>query len=245
MRFILGLLLLSTITASAGTVSRLYDFEPGTKAEADKVDAEFDNIISTLNGNINSANILDGGIATADLGSNSVTTAKINDAAVTTAKIGTGAVTNSNVGSAAIGIVNLAAANLVSASISDGFHVNSVSGSKKLLVSASITTGGNRPLAVRLMANAVTQSNILVTGSGTFTAVAYEWFLDGVSKGYLFRQVDNAGATPFTAYDPCDSVVNTIISPAAGSHTVTASATMLLTNAGITIFGCKLLLWEQ
>ena len=79
MRSIALILLLSllTTTAGAGTVSRLYDFEPDTPAEADKVDAEFDNIISTLNGNINSANILDGGIATADLATASVTHAKM------------------------------------------------------------------------------------------------------------------------------------------------------------------------
>lgn len=83
--------LLIALTASAGTVSRLYDFEPGTKAEADKVDAEFDNIISTINGNIDSTNILDGGIATADLGSNSVTTAKMSNSSVTLLKMATGA----------------------------------------------------------------------------------------------------------------------------------------------------------
>lgn len=91
MRALLAILLGFSLTASAGTVSRLYDFEPGTKAEADKVDAEFDNIISTLNGNINSANILDGGIATADLGTNSVTGVKIVDGAITRSKVASGA----------------------------------------------------------------------------------------------------------------------------------------------------------
>lgn len=91
MRLIFGLVLgLSISTAIAGTVSRLYDFEPNTKAEADKVDAEFDNIISTINGNINSDNILDGGVATADLASNSVTNAKLNNDAVTITKMATG-----------------------------------------------------------------------------------------------------------------------------------------------------------
>lgn len=40
-----------------GFVSRIYNFVNGTSADADQVDAEFDNIIATLNGNIDNANI--------------------------------------------------------------------------------------------------------------------------------------------------------------------------------------------
>jgi hypothetical protein len=86
MRLVLTLTLLFSLAADAGTVSRVYNFEPNTKAEADQVDEEFDNILSTINGGINSVNIQDGGIATADLGSNAVTTAKILDGAVTKVK---------------------------------------------------------------------------------------------------------------------------------------------------------------
>lgn len=90
MRAWMPFLLLFALTANAGTISRLYDFQPGTKAEADKVDAEFDNIIGTVNGNIDSTNILDGSIATADLGSSVVTTVKINNNAVTLVKLASG-----------------------------------------------------------------------------------------------------------------------------------------------------------
>lgn len=68
---------LLAFSAQAGTVSRLFDFQPHTPAQADQVDAELDNILSTLNGNINSDNLLDGGIATADIASYAVTQAKL------------------------------------------------------------------------------------------------------------------------------------------------------------------------
>lgn len=68
--------------ASAVVVSRVTDFIPNTKAEADQVDAEFDNIISAINGNLNSENVLDGGISTADLATASVISAKIANATI-------------------------------------------------------------------------------------------------------------------------------------------------------------------
>lgn len=69
--------LLWATAAPAVTVSRIYDFQPDTPAEADKVDAEFDNIISALDGNLSSVNIAAGGIATANLATASVTTTKM------------------------------------------------------------------------------------------------------------------------------------------------------------------------
>lgn len=75
--FAILLALLLSLDLQAGTVSRLYNFEADTPAEADKVDEELDNIISEINGNLSSANFLDGGIATADIASYSVTKAKM------------------------------------------------------------------------------------------------------------------------------------------------------------------------
>ncbi len=79
MRTIALLLLFALLSppANAVTVSRLYDFEPDTKAEADQVDAELDNIISALNGNLNTDNILAGGVATSDIATASVTHVKM------------------------------------------------------------------------------------------------------------------------------------------------------------------------
>lgn len=69
------------------TLSRITDFEAGTVIEADDMDAELDNILDGINGNIDSTNIVAGGIATANLATASVTTAKINALAVTRAKM--------------------------------------------------------------------------------------------------------------------------------------------------------------
>ncbi len=72
------LALFLTTSSEAVVVSRLYDFEPDTPAEADKINSEFDNIISALNGNLNGTdNISAGGIATANLATASVTQAKL------------------------------------------------------------------------------------------------------------------------------------------------------------------------
>lgn len=83
---ILALVLLAP-PASGITVSRVTDFEAGTPAEAEEVDAELDNILAAINGNLDGANITNGSIATNDLATASVTTAKINDGAVTRTKL--------------------------------------------------------------------------------------------------------------------------------------------------------------
>lgn len=65
-------------TASqAVVISRLYDFQPDTPAEAEKVNDEFDNIIDAVNGNLSSENILAGSIATASIATAAVTHAKM------------------------------------------------------------------------------------------------------------------------------------------------------------------------
>jgi len=75
--------------ARAATVSRVTDFVPNTKAEADEVDAEFDNIISAINGNLDSENIRDGGIATADLATGVVTSDKVQENSLGLSQIAT------------------------------------------------------------------------------------------------------------------------------------------------------------
>jgi len=73
------LLVLAVFASDAHGVvlSRLYDFQSGTPAESDQVNAELDNILSGINGNLNSDNFLDGGIATADIATASVTQIKL------------------------------------------------------------------------------------------------------------------------------------------------------------------------
>lgn len=80
-----------TYAALATTITRPYsssDYAGGTKAVGAKVNAEFQNIVSWLNGgNISSDNIATSGVATANIASFAVTTAKILDANVTLAKL--------------------------------------------------------------------------------------------------------------------------------------------------------------
>ena len=78
MRLLSLLLAISlAIPASAGTVSRIYDFQPHTKAQAEQVDAELDNLLATINGNIDSVNLNSAAVATANLATASVTHAKM------------------------------------------------------------------------------------------------------------------------------------------------------------------------
>lgn len=74
-------LLLAVNTAAASTITRPYgssDYLGGAPAVGPKVNAEFDNIVTWLNGgNIASGNVASFGIATSNLADNSVTHAKL------------------------------------------------------------------------------------------------------------------------------------------------------------------------
>lgn len=74
--------------AGAGTISRLYEFEADTPIVADELNAELDNIISTVNGNLDSSNIAQNAIATGNIATAAVTTAKIASGSVTYVKLG-------------------------------------------------------------------------------------------------------------------------------------------------------------
>ncbi len=56
-RLIALFLFLWTVPAQAVVISRLYDFQPHTKIQAEQVDAEFDNILSAVNGNLDAGNM--------------------------------------------------------------------------------------------------------------------------------------------------------------------------------------------
>ncbi len=71
------LLLLIPLSANAVTVTRLYNFQPGTKIQSAQVNAELNNIISAINGNLDGqTNIVQGGVATGNLATASVTVTK-------------------------------------------------------------------------------------------------------------------------------------------------------------------------
>lgn len=82
------LLLLLALPCFAGTVTRVGTFNAGERALSSEVNAEFDNIIATLNGGINSVNIQDAGVVTDDLASFAVSNAKIASYTVTKVTFG-------------------------------------------------------------------------------------------------------------------------------------------------------------
>lgn len=73
----LALLALLAEPAGAIVVSRITEFEAGTPVIADDLNAELDNILSAINGNLSSENLVDQAVATDDLAAYSVTKAKL------------------------------------------------------------------------------------------------------------------------------------------------------------------------
>lgn len=86
---ILALALLFAYPANAVVVSRVTTFESGTPIIADDMNAELDNILSALNGNLSASNLVSGALATANIATAAVTTDKINAGAVTKDKLDT------------------------------------------------------------------------------------------------------------------------------------------------------------
>lgn len=78
MRTSLLILLFLAPAAHATTLSRLYDFQSGTKIQSDQVNAEFDNIVNAINGTLDgTSNIAQGAIATGNIATGAVTIAKL------------------------------------------------------------------------------------------------------------------------------------------------------------------------
>jgi hypothetical protein len=65
------------IPAQAAVVTRITEFEPHIKVTADELNNEFDNIISAINGNLDSSNISGGGIATGNIATGAITQVKM------------------------------------------------------------------------------------------------------------------------------------------------------------------------
>lgn len=78
MRLFALLILLIPFPAQAVVVSRQYVFEADTPAQADQVNAEFDNILSAINGNLDGAtNLSQNAIATGNIATAAVTISKM------------------------------------------------------------------------------------------------------------------------------------------------------------------------
>lgn len=71
------LLALLAAPAQAIVVSRITEFEAGTPIIADDMNAELDNILSAINGNLSSENLVDNAVATENMGAYAVTKQKL------------------------------------------------------------------------------------------------------------------------------------------------------------------------
>jgi hypothetical protein len=90
------LALLVPLTSQAVIVNRVTEFEPHTKATAEDLNDEFDNIISAINGNLGPENFLVGSIASQNIVNGAITTDKIATGAVTSIKLAAATVSNSD-----------------------------------------------------------------------------------------------------------------------------------------------------
>lgn len=214
------------LPAHGGTISRLYDFEPDTPAEADKVDAELDGIIDEINGNLNGDNIAQ----------NAISTGNIATAAVTTAKIASGSVT----------YVKLSALNRATSDTSLIRFFSSTTETQVEGMSAQITTSG-RPVWVGLRAVPVLPGRILVqhNGGGATDNAAYVSFRRaGSSVNSSGIGVRESAAGDIASY-PC-STFNFIDQPDGGvAHTYTLGLRVATADSGIVrIENCQLDIFE-
>lgn len=162
--FILALLI--PLTSQAVIVSRITEFEPHTKATAEDLNDELDNIISAINGNLGPENFLVGSIASGN----------IVDGAITTDKIATGAITS----------IKLAAA-IVSDSADVTYATDDASFVTVPSLFASISTSG-RPVHVRLAQGdefPISQTGTIKTSGGGTPGGVLMFRLNGAAKYYV------------------------------------------------------------
>lgn len=227
MRIFALLLLLLVMSPPAGAivVSRLYDFEPDTPAEADQVDAEFDNILDAINGNLSSENLVTGAVASGN--------------------IATGAVTQSKLGEKNMAISN--SSGTVHRASDIEAQITNISGSltvvsRPVFVGLQSEGGLSAPGSVRYRH----------TGGGATDNVAYISFRRVGSVGsaatvnqsaIVARSVTAPTDDIFVSY-PC-SAFSFIDQPGAGPFTYTGFFRVATGDSGlITVENCKLVVFE-
>lgn len=227
MRLIALFALLLPLTADAVVVSRLYNFEADTPAQADQVDAELDNIISAINGNLDSSN----------LAQNAVATGNIASAAVTTAKIASGSVTK----------VKLAALGQATSNSSLSRFVNTSTEIQIENLVAAITPSG-RPVWIGLQSVPNLNGRILYQHAGlgaTDNAAVVSFHRDGAT-----RNVALFGARQTAAGDiisqPCSSFWFIDVPDAGEVHSYTVFSRVATGDSGMVRFeNCQLILFEM
>lgn len=235
MRFIRLLCAIASIAvissiASAGTVSRLYDFEPGDVIRSSEVDAEFDNILSTLNGNINTVNILDGGVATADIGTAAVTDSKIASLPWATGNIATHAISKQK----------MAVVNVTEATNDTGDFSFAATSSAVTLTHVVITTLG-RPVMIAFDGNGSGSGNWNLGAQDVSTIVSNDEFGVFLERNSATRDLVLIVGSGVGI--PCSSL-RWIDQPAAGEYIYTIKVRSNTTSGSDYIRNCKLKAWE-
>lgn len=233
MRPTLGLLLALFLFAAPAhgiTVSRITEFEAGTPIVADDLNAEFDNIIDALDGNLNVENFVSLAIATQNIATASVTTDKINNGAVTRNKL-------DSVGqsiSSSSGTLDFASE--VEAAITN--------------LSATVTTHG-RPVWVGLQSagglsapGRITYRSNGVAATGSAAFVSFRRAGATVNQAFVGARDITAPTNDTNISLPCSSFWF-LDTPASGSQAYTAHARTATADGGfLTVENCKLVIFE-
>ncbi len=237
--FLSLLLTLHITSAQAIVVSRITTFEPHTKIESEDVNAEFDNILNAINGNLETENFLTGSVATASLATGSVTSEKISDGAVIAGKLGTSAVATANIASYAVTPSKMASANMVE-SIGTGALLFSGT-SVGQAATVNITTFGRPILAEMVSANQSVNCSGLFSSTASYVMTAgaelsWDWQLDGATNN---TAVFGGGSD--TTIGACDSIRHVFRVPA-GTYQIKLN----FLNVGTTgrVCNCKLFVQE-
>jgi hypothetical protein len=225
-RIALLLALVFALPARGATISRLYDFEPDTPAVADQVNAELDNIIDEINGNLDGDNIAQNAIATGNIAT----------AAVTTAKIASGSVT----------YVKRSTLNRATSDTSLVQFFSSTTETRAENMTASIITSG-RPIQISLRSVPYLNGRILVqhNGGGATDNAAYVNIRRNGSTAGLFAVGQRTTSAGGIVSYPC-SAFSFIDQPDGGvAQVYTLYARVATADSGIVrIENCQLDLFE-
>jgi len=193
------------------------DYAGGAKAVGSKVNAEFQNIVSWLNGgNISSNNISAFGVASSNIADNAVITSKIANNAVTKAKL---------------------SGNYTQTGFSGYLSITDTSTTALLVTnnSTTVTTSG-RPVLVTFGGSALTfgcPAPIIGSYIGSNG--------DDDNQGYLQIRRNGSASALFNlqpGYSPCSNY-SYVDFPAAGTYTYQASLRVDYTSGGYTASVCS------
>lgn len=231
----IALSLLFCVAAEATTIARPFGsaaYPAGAKAIGPNVDADFNNIVSWLNG---------GNIATGNIASFGVVSGNIANGAVGSSQIATNGVSPQN----------LSLPNIAITGSSSTFQISSVTPGLITNLSTTFTASGVRPVRVWLEPAPATY---LFNGSQVFGSYVEDSHLsNGSATDAFFFVRSNAttahfqtsgGATSATIYPRNCSDFSYTELPAAGTYTYSAEASVSNVSNTMLFFNCRLVVEE-